>query len=152
MARPKLSVAVLGSQSPDRSVILSALLLDSIERHGWGERIGVVSVGFGPGAGAIDAGALKSIGLSAGASSCPAVEDDASSLDDSDAVVVATGEDAEHVISWPELEAKQVFALSDYLGEDGWAIEDPASALGDYAAQVKEGVPHLLRALIARPE
>jgi hypothetical protein len=133
-------------------VILSALLLDLIERHGWSERIGVVSVGFGAGAGPIDTKALASIGIGGDARSCPAVEDDASSLDDSDAVVVATGEDADRVLSWPELESKQIFALSDYLGEDGWAIEDPAAALGDYVAQVKEGVPHLLRALIARPE
>jgi len=152
VARPKLSVAVLGSQSPDRSVILSALLLDSIERHGWGERIGVVSVGFGAGAGETDPSALRSLGLPAATPNCPAVEDDSASLEDSDAVVVATGDDADHVIGWAELEAKQVFALSDYLGEEGWAIADPASALGDYVAQVKEGVPHLLRALIARPD
>jgi protein-tyrosine-phosphatase len=145
-------VAVVGSQSPDRSLILSALLLDSIERHGWGERIGVVSVGFGPGAGEIDARVLESVGLDAAAPSCPDVERDSASLEGSDAVVVATGEDAEILISWPEVEAKQVFALSDYLGEEGWAIEDPQSALADYVAQVKEGVPHLLRALIARPD
>jgi hypothetical protein len=64
---------------------------------------------------------------------------------------VATGEDAELVVTWPELDAKQVFALSDYLGEEAWAVVDPAAALGDYVAQVQEGVPHLLRALIARP-
>ena len=147
----KLSVAVVGSQSPDRSLILSMLLVDSIERHGWGERIGVVSIGFGSGAGATDTSALALLGLNVSARHCPDVESDSTSLEDSDAVVVATGEDAEILITWPELEAKQVFALSDYLGDEGWAIEDPQSALGDYLEQVREGVPHLLRALIARP-
>ena len=111
-SRPKLSVAVVGSQSPDRSLILSALLIDSIERHGWGERIGVVSIGLGPGAGATDARALASLGLSVSARSCPDVESDSTSLEESDAVVVATGEDAELLITWPEVEAKQVFALA----------------------------------------
>ena len=151
MSRDKLSVAVVGSQSPDRSLILSALLRDSIQRHGWSERIDVVSIGFGAGAGRSDPKVLAAVGVSIDAPACPDLDSDSLPLEESDAVVVATGEDAELVITWPELDAKQVFALSDYLGDEGWAVVDPAAALGDYVAQVQEGVPHLLRALIARP-
>ena len=151
MSRQKLSVAVVGSQSPDRSLILSALLQDSIQRHGWGERIDVVSIGIGAGAGRSDPSALAAVGVRTDVRACPDLDSHSVPLEESDAVVVATGEDADLVVSWPELDAKQVFALSDYLGEEGWAVVDPAAALGDYVAQVQEGVPHLLRALIARP-
>ena len=151
VSRTKLSVAVVGSQSPDRNLILSALLLDSIQRHGWSERIDVVSVGFGQGAGPSDQAALTALGLVGVEPACPDLDSDADLLEDSDAVVVATGEDADLVVTWPELEAKQVFALVDYLGDEGWAIADPSAALDDYFAQVKESLPHLLRALIARP-
>lgn len=151
MSDEKLSVAVVGSQSPDRSLILSELLRDSIQRHGWSERIDVVSIGFGAGAGRSDPSALAAVGVSVDARACPDLEGDSVPLEASDAVVVATAKDAELVITWPELDAKQVYALSDYLGDDGWAVNDPAAALGDYVAQVQEGVPHLLRALIARP-
>lgn len=151
MSRTKLSVAVVGGQSPDRNLILSALLLDSIQRHGWSERIDVVSVGYGQGAGPADQAALTALGLVGVEPACPDLDSDANLLEDSDAVVVATGEDADLVVTWPELEAKQVFALVDYLGDEGWAIADPGAALDDYVAQVKESLPHLLRALIARP-
>ena len=151
VSRTKLSVAVVGSQSPDRNLILSALLLDSIQRHGWSERIDVVSVGFGLGAGPSDLAAMTALGLTGVEPNCPDLESDAELLEGSDAVVVATGEDADLVVTWPEVEAKQVFALVDYLGEEGWAIADPSAALSDYVAQVRESLPYLLRALIARP-
>ena len=151
VARTKLSVAVVGSQSPDRNLILSALLLDSIQRHGWSERIDVVSAGFGQGAGPSDPAALAALGLVGVEPDCPDLDTEADLLEESDAVVVATGEDADVVVTWPEVEAKQVFALVDYLGGEGWAIADSSAALGDYVAQVRESLPHLLRALIARP-
>lgn len=150
----RLHVAVIGSQSPDRSAILAALLLDSIARHGWGERVEVVGAGLGLGAGALNTRALSAAGIhvtSGPGAGCPDIEAEPDTLEESDAVVVATGEDADLLITWPEADGKQIFALSDFLGEDGWAILDPRSPMADYVAQVREGVPLLLRALVAEP-
>jgi protein-tyrosine-phosphatase len=150
----RVRVAVIGSQSPDRSAILAGLLLDSIARHGWGERVEVLSAGLGPGAGPLDARALAAAGIdvtSGLGDGCPDIEAEPDSLEESDVVVVVTGEDADLLISWPEADGKQVFALSDFLGEDGWAIVDPRSPIAEYVAQVREAVPLLLRALVAEP-
>jgi protein-tyrosine-phosphatase len=148
----KLRVAVVGSQSPGRSVILAGLLLDSIARHGWGERLEVVGAGLGAGAGPLDLQALVAAGINVMEElrgGCPDVEAEPDTLEDSDIVVVPTGEDADLLISWPEADGKQVFALSDFLGDDGWAIVDPRAPIREYVSQVKEGVPLLLRALVA---
>jgi len=150
----KLRVVVIGSQSPCRSAILSSLLLDSIAHHGWGERLVVIGGGLGAGAGPLDPEALAAVGIVVTPElrlGCPDVEDESDTLEDSDVVVVPTGEDADLMISWPEADGKQIFALSDFLGEDGWAIVDPRSALTDYVAQVRDGVPLLLRALVSVP-
>jgi len=150
----RLLVAVIGSQSPARSAILAGLLLDSIALHGWGERLEVVSAGFGAGAGPLDAEALAAAGIAVTAElrhGCPDVEAEPDALEESDVVVVPTGDDADLLISWPEADGKQVFALSDFLGEDGWAILDPRAPILEYVSQVREGVPLLLRALVAEP-
>jgi protein-tyrosine-phosphatase len=148
----KLRVAVVGSQSPGRSVILAGVLLDSIARHGWGERLEVVGAGLGAGAGPLDAQALAAAGIDVMAElrgGCPDVEAEPATLVDSDIVVVTTGEDADLLISWPEADGKQIFALSDFLGDEGWAIVDPRAPILEYVSQVREGVPLLLRALVA---
>lgn len=153
-ATQRVRVAVVGSQSPGRSAILAGLLGDSIDRHGWGERIEVVGVGFGAGAGPVEpqalaaAGIIVTEGLRRG---CPDVEAEPDALDESDVVVVATGDDADLLISWPEADGKQIFALSDFLGEDGWAVLDPGAPILEYVSQVREGIPLLLRALVAEP-
>jgi len=148
----RVRVAVIGSQSPDRSAILAGLLLDSIARHGWGERLEVVGAGLGAGAGPLDTHALAAAGIAVADElrrDCPDIEAEPESLDGSDVVVVSTGDDADFLISWPEADGKQIFALSDFLGEDGWAILDPRAPIDEYVSQVREGVPLLLRALVA---
>jgi len=147
-------VAVIGSQSPDRSAILTGLLLDSIARHGWGERLEVVGAGVGPGAGRWSERVLSEVGVAMASElrgGWPDIDEEPDTLEESDVVVVPTGEDADLLISWPEADGKQIFALSDFLGEDAWAIVDPRAPLGEYVSQVKEGVPLLLRALVAEP-
>jgi protein-tyrosine-phosphatase len=102
----------------------------------------------------LDARALEAAGIdvtSGLGDGCPDIEAEPDALEESDVVVVVTGEDADLLISWPEADGKQVFALSDFLGEDGWAIVDPRSPIGEYVAQVREAVPLLLRALVAEP-
>jgi protein-tyrosine-phosphatase len=150
----RLRVAVIGSQSPDRSAILAGLLLDSIARHGWSERVEVVGAGVGAGAGRLDTATLAAAGIAMTEElgrGCPDVEEEPDTLEESDVVVVPTGEDADFLISWPEADGKQIFALSDFLGEDGGAIVDPRAPIGEYVSQVREGVPLLLRALVADP-
>ena len=150
----RLRVAVIGSQSPGRSAILAGVLLDSIARHGWGERLEVIGAGLGAGAGPLDTQALAAAGIDVTKElrrGCPDVEAEPDALEGSDVVVVPTGDDADFLISCPEADGKQIFALSDFLGEDGWAILDPLAPLVEYVSQVREGVPLLLRALIAEP-
>jgi len=150
--RQCLRVTVIGSQSPTRSAIFTGLLVDTIARHGWGERLQVIGVGLGSGAGPRDAQAIASAGILVNQDLCggyPDVEEEPAALEDSDVVVVSTGEDADFLISWPEVDGKQIFALSDFLGEDGWAIVDPGAPIGEFVSQVREGVPLLLRALVA---
>jgi hypothetical protein len=133
-------------------VILAGLLLDSIARHGWGERLQVVGAGLGAGAGPLDTQALAAAGIAVTEElrgGCPDVEAEPATLEDSDVFVVPTGEDADFLISWPEADGKQIFALSDFLGEDGWAVVDSGSPIPEYVSQVREGVPLLLRALLA---
>ena len=149
-----LRVVVIGSQSPGRTPILAGLLLDSISRHGWGERLHVIGAGLGAGAGPPDLQALEAAGIAVTEEllrGCPDVEEEADALEEGDVLVVPTGEDADFLISWPEVDGKQVFALSDFLGEDGWAIVDPGAPIVEYVSQVREGVPLLLRALVAEP-
>jgi hypothetical protein len=148
----RVRVAVIGSQSPGRSAILASLLLDLVARHGWGERLEVVGAGLGAGAGPLDAGALAAAGVTVTEElrrGCPDVEEEPGALEDSHVLVVPTGDDADLLISWPEADGKQIFALSDFLGEDGWAIVDPGAPIVEYISQVREGVPLLLRALVA---
>jgi hypothetical protein len=105
-----------------------------------------------PWLGGTDAQALAAAGIAVTDElrrGCPDVEVQPDTLEDSDVVVVPTGEDADFLISWPEAEGKQVFALSDFLGEDGWAVVDPGSPILEYVSQVREGIPLLLRALVA---
>lgn len=150
----RLRVAVIGSQSPDRSAILAGLLLDSIARHGWGERLEVIGAGLGAGAGQADKKVLADAGLASTpelGNECLDVEAEPDALDESDVLVVSTGEEADLLISWPEADGKQIFALSDFLGEDGWAVSDPAAPMAEYVSQVREGIPLLLRALVAEP-
>ena len=145
---------MLGSQSPNRTALFSALLADSIARHGWSERVEIVCSGFGTGAGRVDVASLATVGVVATSDipqTCPDVEDEIERLEVSDVLVVTTDAEAREFISWPEVDGKQVFALSDFLGEEGWAVRDAQAPLSDYAIQVREGVHLLLRALVAEP-
>lgn len=137
-----------------RLAAFSALLADAVARHGWSERFEVVCAGIGPGAGEVDRGRLAAAGLTGVEDltpACPDVGKDAVWIEESEVLVVGTEEEAREFLAWPEAEGKRLFALSDYLGDDGWALVDAGASLEDYVGQVREGVPLLLRAMIAEP-
>jgi hypothetical protein len=145
---------VLGSQCPNRTASFSAILADSIARHGWGERLEIVCVGFGAGAGEIDRSQLEAAGVSIWPrpqAACPDLEAEIDRVEESDVLVVTTGEDAEMCLAWPEADGKQIFALSDFVGDEGRAVGDASAPLHDYVGEIREAVPLLLRALIAAP-
>lgn len=150
---PKRRVFVLGAQSPDRVAVLSLVLADAISRHGWSERIETLCGGFDAGIGLVDEAALKTAGVTecgTPPSQCPDYETEIERIDDSDVLVAITVEELDELLGWPEADGKQLFALSEFLGDDGWAVRDGGASLVDYVEQVREGVPLLLRAILAR--
>ena len=71
------SIAVIGTQSPERSLAMARLLDECIEKHGWSERIRVDVAGLGAGAGEADAAELDGVrctGDDVTVSACPDVE------------------------------------------------------------------------------
>jgi protein-tyrosine-phosphatase len=149
--RPR-AVAVVTTQSPVRGLIIEKLLGDSIATHGWGERLTVTAAGVEDGAGDLDetnAANLLRTGFELEMEQCPAVADDPELIEEADVFVCASSEEADVVMQWPQATGKKIYALTDFLGESGWACEDAGAELAMFIDQVSEAVPLLLRALVA---
>jgi hypothetical protein len=152
---PKRRVVVLGAQSPSRVAVVAVFLAEAISRHGWSERVETSYCGFDSGAGCVDVAALAAAGVNDVAAiplACPELQDEIERVGDSDILVVVTADELEELLGWPEADGKQLFAVSEFLGEDGWAVRDREAPLADYVEQVCEGVPLLLRAILAQPK
>lgn len=146
------SIAVLGTCDPSRNLAISVLLRECIERHGWGQRLGVTAAGYADGAGRARSDALRALaesGVRPSSDCCPDIEIDTAPISSADCLVVGTDEEADLFLTWPEASGKPVFTLSDFLGTESWAVDDPAAELGSFLAQVNEAVPLLLRSIIA---
>lgn len=145
-------IAVLGTSDPSRNLAISALLQECIERHGWSERLDVSAAGYANGAGRMERGASRELserGVCPAKDRCPDVEIDAAPIASADCLVVATDEEADLFLTWPESSGKQVFALTEFLGSEGWAVGDPTSDLSVFIKQVSDAVPMVLRSIIA---
>jgi len=148
------SIAVVGTRSAARSVAMATLLQSWIERHGWGERlrVGVGGIGLGAGEGsATELGMLARDGYDPIAARCAEVAGNHALLMSADCLVVASGDDAALLLEWPAADGKQVYALTDYLDDTAWAIEEPESGFRDFVDEIEAAMPSLLRALIAWP-
>ncbi len=146
------SVAVIGTQSPGRTLAMGLLVGDSVQRHGWGERLRVECAGFGDGAGLPreeEVALIADAGLRADDLETPDVEANLGMLAAASYLVVGCADDAVMFLDWPEAEGKQVLAMSDFLGDDGWALADPDSDFGVFFSEAEEAAPLLLRALVA---
>lgn len=151
-ATPVRNVAIVTSQSPVRGLIIEKLLSESIAAHGWGERLSVTAAGVEAGAG--DVGELQAANLSLGGfeldmEQCPAVEEDPELLEEADILVCASADEADTVMQWPEATGKKILALTDFLGESGWAFDDASAEIESFIDQAQEAVPLLLRVLVA---
>jgi hypothetical protein len=130
------------------------LLRDCIARHGWSTRLQVTVGGLGAGAGAadrVDIGMLARDGYDPIAGACVDVSKDHGLLEDADCFVVASADDAQLLLEWPEADGKHVLAFSDYLDPSAWAIESAEAGFRDFVDEVEEATPSLVRALVAWP-
>ncbi len=146
------SIAVLGTSDPSRNLAISALLRECIERHGWSERLEVSAAGYAGGAGKVASAAFAELtarGVCPAKDRCPDIEIDAAPIAAADCLVVATDEEADLFLTWPESTGKPLFALTEFLGSDGWAVGDPSSDLALFLKQVGDAVPMVLRSIIA---
>jgi hypothetical protein len=133
---------------------MATLLKDCIDRHGWSERLHVTVAGLGPGAGhpdSIEMGMMARDGFKPIAGACADVRKDQSVLAAADCLVVASAEDAQMFLEWPQAEGKHVLAFTDYVDPGGWAIESEESGFRDFFEEVQDATPSLLRALVAWP-
>jgi protein-tyrosine-phosphatase len=143
-------VAVVGTHSPERVLVMAAVLADEIARHGWSERVSVVAAGVGPGAGSPTLlASLAAAGLDLDGVSCPDLAVDPGPLDDADRFVVGSGEDADLFLQWPQADGKEVVALADFVEGSDAAVDDPLADLDTFIAEVRDVMPHVLRVLIA---
>ena len=148
------AVVVVGTRTASRSVAMATLLQDCIERHGWSERLRVTVGGLGAGAGRADAtdiGMLARDGFVPITGVCKDVGKDQTLLEDAACLVVASAEDAQLFLEWPQAEGKHVLAFTDYVDESAWAIESADSGFRDFMDEIQQATPSLLRALVARP-
>ncbi len=146
------AVTVIGTQSPGRTLAMGLLLQDCIARHGWQQRLSVLRAGFGDGAGTPREEEVEMIvgaGLDAAGVACPDVEAQLDMLETAEYLVVGCADDAVMLLEWPEADGKHVFALSDFLGEEGWALTEPEADFGRFFEEAEDAAPRLLRALIA---
>ncbi|RMD83214.1 MAG: hypothetical protein D6815_07125 [Candidatus Dadabacteria bacterium] len=143
---------MIGTQSPGRTLAMGLLVADCIARHGWSERLKVECAGFGDGAGVpspAELGLMAEAGLDTSLPECPDVEARLDMLEQANYLVVGCADDAVMFLEWPEAEGKQVLALSDFLGDEGWALGDPDADFGVFFTEAEAAAPLLLRALIA---
>lgn len=148
------SIAVVGTRSAAHSLAVATLLKDSIDRHGWAGRLRVEVAGLGGGAGAASAVELRMLrqdGREPIGASCIDVGENQDLLAGADCLVVASADDAQLFLEWPQADGKQVYALTDFLDADAWAIEDPEAGFRDYVDEVERAVPALVGTLIAWP-
>ena len=132
-----MRVAIVATQAAGRSDSLGALLRDSIDSHGWGERVSVSAIDLAGWAKAADDDASAALG------DC---------LKGADLIVVDRGEAADLILETDAAEGKQVMALSDFF-EDGSAERRALSEAGgdekSFLDAAREAMPLLLRKIIA---
>lgn len=148
----KRSITVVGAHRPARNLAVAQLLIDSIAKHGWSERLDVSSVGVADGAGRAPIGEVELLlrsGVDLDRAHCPDAMVDRRIVDEADLLVVGSDDEAGLVISWPESAGKQVYALTEFLDEEPSAMDDPEADLVQFVTQAAEAIPHLLRVLVA---
>ncbi len=148
------SIAVIGTQSPARSLAMGLILDDCIARHGWSERLQVRVSGVGRGAGAVPRGEtehLLAAGLVSPNGECPALEQSPELVEGADYLVVGSGEEADLFIHWPGAEGKPVLAFCDFTDPDASVLGDPRADLTVFCQELADAVPRLLRSIVAKP-
>jgi len=148
----KRSITVVGAHRPSRNLALAQLLSECIAKHGWSERLDVMTAGVADGAGRAPIGEVQILsrsGVELDRAHCPDVRVDRWIVEEADLVVVGSDDEAGIVISWPETAGKQVYALTEFLDQAPSAMDDPDADLVQFVNQATEAIPHLLRAVVA---
>lgn len=146
------SIAVIGTQSPARSLAMAKILDDCIARHGWSERLSVRVSGFGPGAGLMapaESEHLAAAGWGPSDRACPALESSPELVEAADYLVVGSDEEANLFIQWPGAEGKPVLAFCDFADPEASVLNDPRADLASFCHELVEAVPSLLRSIVA---
>jgi len=132
-------VAVVGTQSPQRSLTLESMLRSCIEEHGWGQRLSVVGAGLGPGAG------------DAGGRTCTDLEENPELLESADLILVGDPEQADYLLEWPQAEGKNIMAIGEGGGgeSDHEILHDPRSSDEEFVEAARRAMADVVRRVIS---
>jgi hypothetical protein len=145
------TVMVVGSSSPARNAALELALRDCVERHGWGERVGIAGGGLGAGAGSVavgDGSLLADAGLGTPLSAFPDLDLDRTLLGAAATVVAEDEATARRLVGYRELGRADLIRVDEVFPELAPSTE--RSLAEDLSAFV-DAAPELLRRVIAGP-
>lgn len=148
------AIAVIGTQSPGKSLAMAGVLDDCVQRHGWSGRVSVTAAGFGSGAGLADPediDVINALGFDVIHPSCPSLDDATAVVDEAACLVVSSEAEADLLLQWPIADGKRVLAFADFFKGAESLFGSPQTELAQFVENLEQAVQELLRSLVAVP-